>query len=364
MTSEPDRQKRGGAFPSPAARREEGGFALLAALLVLVGLTALTAGGFLMSSTERRIAASYEAGVQAFYVAHSGLAQYLGTQTGTPDSESYTFDAGSADVEGTKLLDLDEGRSVWRVVSVGEANASGGTARRTLSRIAVLESRLVDANAAISSLSGVQKNGSAGTISGRDAASPGQCPGGGSGDVAGVATPVGGYTENGTGEEDGSCSVPDGSPDCLEDDGLADELNVDWAGIYNDGSPVPTSYDENNWPAYDPDEWPVVYVSGDLSVNSGHSGQGTLIVTGNLTMNGSFAWDGLVLVGGSVTSNGNNELEGSIVSGLNETLGMEVPASDIANGTKTFQYHSCYLQQAQQRFSYLIEKPGTWSESF
>lgn len=181
--------------------------------------------------------------------------------------------------------------------------------------------------------------------------------GGGSQNVAGVATPVGGYSENGNGGGNGngnggggsSCSVPDGSPDCMEDDDLASDLGLNWADIYNNGSP---------------DAWPVVYASGNLSVNSSRSGQGTLIVTGNLTMNGSFSWDGLVLVGGSVTSNGNNNVEGSIVSGLNKTLGMTVSSSDVGNGNKTFPYQSCYLQFAQQSFSYLIEKPGTWSETF
>lgn len=368
MHTETQRKGRGSGPLRPATHGDEGGFALLTALLVLVGLTALTAGGFMMSDTERRVSASYEAGVQAFYAANSGLEQYLGTQVGTPGSASYSFSRGTAEVGATKLLDLDDGRSVWRVTSVGEFDVAG-EAERTLSKIAVLESKLVNANAAITSLSGIQKNGSSGTISGVDAASSSQCPAGGTQNVAGVATPVGGYTENGTGNGNGngggsSCSVPDGSPDCLEDDDLAADLDLNWADIYNNGSPVPTPYDENNWPAYDPDQWPVVYASGSLSVNSGHSGQGTLIVTGNLTMNGSFSWDGLVLVGGSVTSNGNNDVEGSIVSGLNQTLGQTVAVSDIANGSKSFQYHSCYLQFAQQSFSYLIEKPGTWSETF
>lgn len=366
MQTGPQSRARRSGSRAPGADAQEGGFALLTALLVLVGLTALTAGGFMMSDTERRVSASYEAGVQAFYAANSGLEQYLGTQTGTPGSATYGFSDGSAEVEAAKLLDLDDGRSIWRVTSVGETSGSGGTATRTLSKLAVLESKLVNANAAITSLSGIQKNGGAGTISGMDAASSSQCPAGGTQNVAGVATPVGGYSENGNGNGNGgsSCSVPDGSPDCLEDDDLASDLGLNWADIYSNGSPVATPYDENNWPAYDPDAWPVVYASGSLSVNSGHSGQGTLIVTGSLTMSGSFSWDGLILVGGSVTSNGNNDVEGSIVAGLNQTLGQTVAASDIANGNKTFQYHSCYLQFAQQSFSYLIEKPGTWSERF
>lgn len=75
----------------------------------------------------------------------------------------------------------------------------------------------------------------------------------------------------------------------LEDDGLADELEVDWrwlaAGPGVTGTPG----------------WPVVRVDGDHSVGAGDSGRGTLVVTGlNLTLPGGFVAETEVRGGPSI----------------------------------------------------------------
>jgi hypothetical protein len=103
------------------------------------------------------------------------------------------------------------------------------------------------------------------------------------------------------------------------------------------------------WPSSFPTgQWPVIYVdnsaTGSFSLPA--SGRGILIVEGNLTISGSRSWDGLILVGGTLTSNGNNTVMGAVITGLNVKLGLNVPTSDVGNGNKTYQYHSCNLASA------------------
>ena len=93
-------------------------------------------------------------------------------------------------------------------------------------------------------------------------------------------------------------------------------------------------------------------------------GRGTLIVTGDLTISGSLHWDGIVLVGRTLTADGNNTVLGATISGLNVIFGETVPASDVGNGTKTYQYDSCAVAAAANRFSALVLIPNTWIDNW
>jgi hypothetical protein len=190
--------------------------------------------------------------------------------------------------------------------------------------------------------------------------------------VSGIAVPPGGYSQNGG--PPGS-HVPEGDPhDIVEKpvDQLLEDAGIPWDDIVN-GDALSADYryngdgSGNGWPDFGQlpqSEWPVVYASdpAGVSVNSGQSGRGVLVVRGNLTMNGNFQWDGVLMVGGSITSNGNQTLEGAIFTGLNESLGEHVNELSIGNGTKTFQYHSCNFTQAQQSLARLVPLPGSWHE--
>lgn len=139
---------------------------------------------------------------------------------------------------------------------------------------------------------------------------------------------------------------------------------MDWAGIVNGTSLTPTlTIPPATWPSFaDTSYWPVIKVTGDLSLPG--NGRGVLIVTGNFTMSGSVQWDGVLLVGGRITSSGNNTVRGVIVSGLNAKLGMAVPESDIGSGTKTFQYNSCLAQRALQPFQGLVPMDNAWADNW
>lgn len=345
----------------------ERGAALMIVLVALVGLTALAAAGMVITETELRATQNQEAGTTAFYAADAGLQQYLGTKLEATTTDTFAYAAGSAIVEGEKLLDLPNDRVLYRVRSTSTYTPpEGGTASRTVSRLALYSAGSVVAKASFASGSGLLKNGGSGTISGVDQAPSGNpnCPNSPATTVAGVAVPPGGYTQSGGG------LVPTGAPDIYEAPSgieLLESTGVNWNKIVNEGLIAPDyTVPPDSWPNFDAlpaDAWPVIYVKSDIELSPDQSGRGTIVARRNVTLNGSFDWQGILLVGGYLTSNGYQTVEGATITGLNEMLGETTPSSDLGNGNKKFLYHSCYLTMASKAaFGGLAEVPGSWFE--
>lgn len=356
---------------------EEAGYALLVALLAIIGLTALATGGFILSDAERATSGAYGTSVDAFYVAEAGLHQYLASASGVPTGpETYTFTDGTATVSGARMAETGtSGQSIYRIASVGRVDvAGGGRADRQVSVLAVLDPFMSSSPGAMVSGTGLNKNGSSGEINGNDAC--------GGDDTAGLYVPPGGA--------DGvDSSVTSGSPDVQEDSDPFSGLEWDWRDVI-EGREMnfthvnnSTSAGSGTWPDYDnipSDEYPVIYAdqypddytqSQDqqtFSVDGNDDGRGTLIVRGNLDMNGSFEWNGTILVGGRIISDGNQTITGTLITGLNESLDPSESVSegevDLGNGTFTIQYDSCEVQKAGQGGASLVAKDHTWSEGF
>ena len=208
------------------------------------------------------------------------------------------------------------------------------------------------------SLSGINKNGGSGTFSGFDEC--GALPA-----VAGVAVPTApGYTQS------GGSSIPTGIPpikDLGPQPASNDSARVDWAGVLGGTSLVPTiTIPPQVFPSAaafaDTSFWPIIKITGDVSLPT--SGRGILIVTGNFTIGGGQSWDGILLVGGTVTSNGSTTIRGAAISGLNKQLGIAVPVSDIANGTKTFRYNSCLMARALRPFAGVVPLDNAWADNW
>jgi len=347
----------------------ERGAALMIVLVALVGLTALAAAGMVLTETELRATENQEAGTTAFYVAEAGLQQYLGTRDHATTTDTFSYETGTAIVQGEKVLDMPGDRVLYRVRSVSAYTPpEGGTASRTVSRLAIYSEGSIVAKAGYASGSGLLKTGNAGTLSGFDQASAGnpECPNSPAPAVAGVAVPPSGYVQSGG----GGSLVPDGEPAVYEAPSSLDLListGVPWNKVVNEGLLAPDyTVPPDSWPDYaslPADEWPVIYVNGNIELGPTDSGRGTLIVRRNLTLDGSFNWDGLVLVGGYLTSNGYQTVEGATITGLNELLGETTPASDLGNGNKEFYYDSCKMKLAMKAaFGGLSEVPGSWAE--
>lgn len=361
------------------ARASERGFALVVALLALVGVTVLGVAGYLLSNADYRINQSHRAATQAFYVADAGLEAFMGAGRARTDTLTYSHPDGSAEVWSSRLLDIDAETSMYRITSRGtHAPAEGGVAQKTISTVAILQAAPFNLNSAFTAPPGLQKNGVSGTLSGYDTATPADCGLSGPVDVAGVSVPDGGLSVSGGGKGGGGGSSPgiDGDPPVhyASEGGeagameLLGQTGIAWESLRN-GSYAEADYvySQDSWPSFNTipaDEYPfIVADQASFDVNSTRSGRGTLVVHGDLDVDGAWNWDGIVLVGGTVTSNGNNHVAGAVVGGLNMLLGEDVDEMQLGNGTWDYQYHSCNVIWALKSIGTLAEQPGTWSEA-
>jgi len=357
-------------MPNKSERR---GFAIPIALLVIAALTIMIAGGFSLVSAERRSVADQKSQISAFRIAEQGLEIFLVRRDSlmaghpgyshvpglTPDTAVIPMAGGTATVTLTRLRPVKGSQSglyVARSRGVETSGAFAGTPQgvRTVAQYVLWEPAPMQVLAGWTALSGLQKNGGAGTLGGIDLC-------GDSAAVAGVAVPVNpGYTGK---------TVAVGNPPV---DSIApDSVAIDWNGIINLGAITPTiTIPGGSWPTAAMQAsfadtlstyYPIIRVNGDFALPS--SGTGMLIVTGSLTLNGSVGWRGVLLVGNDITSNGNNGIVGATVSGLNVKLGTYVPGS-TANGTKQYNYDSCEVAKATTSMGALVTLRNTWVDNW
>ena len=347
-----------------SARLNRRGAILPLTILMLAIMAVAVAITFTRVSAERRTTSDAQAQQAAFDVAQSGLARYMSTlvvgakpswSPNPPVTVTYNdLPGGTAQVTMQMVRDttvgVDQLPAVYAITSRGLSTSTsrfGATvppAERTVAAYGIWTPAPFEMYGAFTSLSGINKNGTSGDLSGYD-----RC--GASPTINGVAVPDASYTGP-VGPIQGN---PEDTPYYLGTPGTAgtakDSIDIDWANIV--AWPNPSMFPDHRvpagpWPGSFND-WPIVRVDnvgGPAFSLPGTNGKGILIVTGDLALSGSVGWEGLVLVGGILTSNGNNTVYGAVVAGLNVKLGMNPGASDIANGTKTYQYDSCSLKRA------------------
>lgn len=360
------------------------GFALPMVMIVIFVLAGALAAGFTMTRGERAIDDAGRADIFAQSIAETALQRAmtdraaLGLATGMPpasDSVRMAVSNGYADIIVTRIrpaVGTESAVYLVRAHAVSSASRVAGTpsAEYTVTQLASWQKGTMTVKSAFTSITGIQKNGSSGTIDGND-----QC--GAKGPVAGVAVPDDpSYTQSG-----GSwSSVLSGTP--LVDSTLgatpaamAPNVPVDWASIVAGGISADftstwngTGFPPSSYFTSNPTAWPVVVVQNDTSVARSftlpYAGRGMLIVYGNMIISGSDMWNGVVLIGGTVTSNGNNTIEGAIVTGLNVKLGYPVPVNAVGNGNKDFSYNSCNVDNAIAGLGRMKVYKNTWSNTY
>lgn len=365
------------------------GFALITALLAVGIITVAVMAGLSLVSSERRAVDDQQLQARALGVAQQGLDAYLrhpentafrpGRTTHVPPMDNDTAwipvnaAAGDTAIIIPRLLHVSTSTTsdtMYVVSSLGRHGAGRiqGTpaAQRAVAEIVTWTGATLPVKAGWMSLSGLDKNGAAGTLSGIDDSSTPCLPGG---NLAGVMVPTSpGYI--------GSQTPLSGSPP-LDSTTLGatpqtaaayvSSLGIDWTD-WSQGLNLPnvwrTSDHGGAFPSFsDPTYYPIVYVDGAVSMLP--SGRGLLVVSGDMTMNGLTTWDGMVLVGGTVTANGDDNIEGSVISGLNLVTGTpSVAAGSIGNGTKTIVYNSCEVQKALAGTHALVPRRGTWMDNW
>ena len=313
-------------------------------LLALMGVAvAIT---YSRIASERRITGDSRAQLGAFAVAQSGLNRFLSTLNGKPAGPfpvTVTYNdlpGGTARVDLTQLRESTTTLlpALYSITSRGTYTAGkrydalSPSAQRTVGTYALWTPAPFDLNGAVTSLSGLDKNGNSGALDGND-----RC--GVAAAIAGVAVPTGTFS----GSNAPINGNPDNVPAYIGTPGTAgtakDEVDIDWAGIVA-GTVMPAAYVAPAWPT--PAQmlnWPVVRANNSAGPEFvlPASGKGILIVTGDLRINGAappLEWEGLVLVGGNITSNGNANIYGATITALNVKLGVNVPQQSIANGNK------------------------------
>jgi hypothetical protein len=294
--------------------------------------------------------------------------------TVTQTTASYSFPDGTATVQAILIQSaaLPTLPSIWLIKSTG--TAKGGTrrnpaARRTVAQLASRVAPTMQVMSSWTSLSGLNKTGASGDITGADACGLG-------GVKAGAVVPSGQFS----GQEDALSGNPAIDQSRTESQ-LADAVKIDWAGITSASSPainadiiycVPSSYGYNSGRApcdafpptssFTDDYWPTIIINGSSPLPA--DGHGMLIVTGNLDLNGGDTWDGVILVGGIITDNGNGGVGGAVITGLNIKLGWTVEPSSVAHGTKDYAYDSCKVANATNGMARLNGLPNAWMDNW
>ena len=344
------------------------GFALPTAILVIAVMTIMIAGGFSLVSAERRSVSDQKAQISAFKIAEDGLELFLVRRDsllpnaskvpGAKDSVRIQFQGGYADVSLTRIrpvIGSMSGLYVVRSRGVETVGTYAGTPEgvRTVAQYVLFEPAPMQVLAGWTALSGLDKNGVAGTLGGFDAC-------GDSAAVAGVAVPLNpGF--------DGKEEAAEGDPpiEIIETDSVA----IDWNAILNGDEIEPTiTIPGQAWPTAaqfaDTTFYPIIRINEPVFTLP-TSGQGMIIATGSLIISGSIGWKGVLLVGDDVVSNGINGVAGATISGLNVKLepARYVPHSE-ANGTKTYTYNSCEVAKANRTAGALVTLKNTWVDNW
>jgi hypothetical protein len=406
---------------TPAATpRERRGFALPMAILIIAFLTVTIAAAYTATSSELTTNMAQRGESKAYMVAQAGLENFMARRnengfcascnnpapppTALTEATTVTLPGGYAEVSATQIRTGTNTRpAIYLLRSRGVDTSSlaitGNTinkqtgvnmsrGERTVAQLVYWNVNQVNVLSGWTSTSGLDKQGSSGTISGVDAC--GKKPA-----VAGIAVPDGDYGVNGN-------FTPAGNPPVQylgSQQAANDAVKVDWNGIIN-GNRIQADYTfassgaataawaSIGWNTHGVVNYPVIRVNDNFILPS-QGGQGTLIVMGNLTMSGNNLWKGILLVGGQMTSNGNGTVTGATMSGLNTMFkqppevpvdeltlakalvpsgtqaGMtRTPANATANGTKTFQYDSCEVAKAAGGLASYSVYPNAWMDNY
>ena len=393
--------------------RERRGFALPMAILIIAFLTVTISAAYTATSSELTTNMAQRGESKSYMIAQAGLENFMArrnepgfcdqcTVVGglvppatTYESTTVILPTGKAYVvaqrvrQGTNkrpAIYLLRSRGVDTLSKAITGSSIGSRAERTVAQLVYWNVNQVNVLSGWTSTSGLDVNGSSGTISGVD--NCGQRP-----SVAGIAVPNGDYGTNGN-------FTPAGNPPVQylgTQQQANDAVKIDWNGIVN-GNRIQADYTfasnaaaTAGWPSIDfgtptARKYPVIRVNDNFTMPD-VGGSGTLIVMGNLTISGNNLWKGILLVGGTMTSNGNGTMTGATMSGLNTmfkqppevpvdelslaqakvpagTTLTRTPANATANGTKTFQYDSCEVSKAAGGLASYSVYPNAWMDNF
>lgn len=343
-------------FPSlPPWAGTADGFALPSAMLTLLLVSLMAAGGFLLTWIDGQAARAFAQSTEAFYVAEGGLATALALAEGPdPSVPPVAVGGGTATVTFEPLMDLGPGETIYRVASVGQVVVGSATFERSVGQLLWVAGppRVPGALVVVGEMSGTQPEG---TISGLDPRG-GACPEQPS-PVAGIA-----YWGASAPMPDSSLTIL-GSPAELHmpaDVSVAAQTGLRWSELLASWGPHPdATVPPDPWPDFAGDP-PYTRIPGSETLGPGSSGFGALVVEGDLALDAGFAWSGLILVGGALSLNGDVSVRGAIASGLAGDPGI---AADFGGHRVDLRFDACAVAGAARSLTPpAAALPGTWYE--
>ena len=331
------------------------GFALPSAMLTLLLVSLMAAGGFLLTWVDGQSARAFVRSTEAYYVAESGLATALATaEAPNPSVPPVSVGGGTATISLEPLMDLGPTETIYRVESLGQIVAGSAVFERSVGQLMWIAGppQVPGALVLVGGTSGTRPEGA---ISGLDPLG-GTCPQQPS-PVAGVA-----YWGGPPLTPDSLLTISGLPPERWMPANLsvAAETGLRWAELLASWGPRPDA-------TVPPDPWPspgggslYTRIPGSETLGAGSSGRGALVVEGDLTLDDGFAWSGLILVGGSLRLNGDVWVRGTVASGLAGGLGV---AADFGGHRIDLRFDACAVAAAAEALTAPAAAiPGTWYE--
>ncbi len=359
---------------STRLRGRSDGFALPAAILGLVVVGLLITGGIQIATQESRIGEATGQAARAFYVAESGMNTVLGTWnagaagiTAWGEPVTLTGSTGQGDWEAV-IRQVDD--RLYFIRTTGEVQAREAPATRTVGLLARLATANLNPPAALTIQGGVHAQGAPRKVDGSDQVpalwTSEMCPN--------PLTPKPGVMTDDASEVTaspwpGGAECPNqyvGTP-CIQEDVQAvqqqmasvDEMWNELIGLatkvvtatavepgpsYTSGGGCDVS-DPNNWGTPEPTStdddclnyYPVIHVTGNVSIGGSALGQGVLLVEGDLEMHGNAHFSGIILVQGEFSAAaGTPRVTGAVAAKSASTL----------SGTPNIDYSSCAVRRS------------------
>ncbi|MEX2470921.1 MAG: hypothetical protein WEA34_01985 [Gemmatimonadota bacterium] len=331
-----------------------GGFVLALVVLMLFAISIMGGAGYLIVSSEARMARYATQGEEALAIARGGLHRFMSEQLGVvADSVRYAIGAGETLVTARRMAAVDPVTDVYFVRSeaaIVDPFSPGTPARRVVGAYAHHRRRPVPLHAAIVLSVEDLLVGNNSNVSGVDIGGA-VCPGGAAPSIGGaiaredihvngtlVGTPPaqlwgGGYSQFMT-----QMAL---RWDVLSDPGFP----VDFEDVYPDFSTLPA------------DSFPVIRFNGNFHGTPSRSGRGVLIVRDEFDSVGTFTWEGIVLAGW-VDDRIMGNIEGMLIGGFSGTE----PNDEVETRNGDILYHACNVSRANESLSYLELIPNTLFE--
>lgn len=364
------------------------GFALPLVMVFLIVITMAIAASLAASAAETGMSTAQRGQNRAYALAEQGLQQFLVKRDSlcSASGSCLTDPAAATSGKDSVLVRTNGGYAVVLaellrpqigntdtipalffirsrgVDSLSKLRGSDTTnSVRSVGLMVAWSTQTMKVTGAWTSLSGLNKQGSAGQIDGNDQCGRKQA-------VAGVLVPKGDYQASGG-------FTPTGNPPLDTTKTLAQlesQVTIDWNGIINNNSmPAdfeipPQGFPDAAWFQADTSRWPIIRIHTN-GFSLPNAGRGIIIADSDFVISGSNMWNGIIMIGGKLTSNGNNTTSGATVSGLNYLLpGAAQPGQGYisddatANGTKSYVFNSCYVSRATKSLRHYVAFANTW----